>query len=553
MSAPPAPVPPGTTRRLLARFRPHAGAIALSVVLVLLHAAVPGALVLLVQQVLDEVLIARDPERLRQIPVALVLLYAANGGLGFARGMLTRRIAWRVITALRQELFEALLRQEPAWHRRHNSGALVARLSADVENVQYGVSGIVTLIQKPATILILLVSALRMDPVLTAVAVVALPAVVLPVRWIGDRLRRRTREGLDNRAQLGARATEALRGIETLQAARAEGAIARAYAIENSRQEQLQLQAHAARLLPSPVVELVASLGAAAVVVVGGGQVLAGHTQPGELIAFLVAVGLLNDPVKRLAEVHGLLQRAAAGAAGVFALLDRAPAIQDTGTTPFPEGPVTVALEGVAFDYGDGPVVSDLDLTIRPGEVLALVGPSGEGKSTVARLLPRLADPTAGVLRFSGVDARDIPLAQLRAKVAVVSQEPFLLDATVAENVALGRPGASEQDLEAAARAAGALDFIAALPQGWQTPLGEDGLRLSGGQRQRLCIARAFLQDAPVLVLDEPTSALDAASEAAVEAGMRALMEERTVLLISHRASTVARADRVVELGHHSR
>ncbi len=538
-----------TTRRLLGCFRPHAGAIALSILLVLVHALVPGALVVLVQQVLDEVLIAGDRERLGWIPLALVALYAVNGGIGFARGMLTRRIAWRVITDLRQQLFVALLRQEPAWHRQHPSGALVARLSADVENVQYGVSAIVTLIQKPVTIIILAVAAVRMDPVLTAVALVALPLVVLPVRWIGHRLRQRTREGLDNRARLGALATEALRGIPTLQAARAEAATAARFADENERQNTLQLQAHAARLLPSPVVELVAALGAGAVVHIGGSQVLSGATRPGELIAFLVAVGLLNDPVKRLAEVHGMLQRAGAGAAGVFALVDRVPGIPDTGRRPFPAGPVTVSFEGVGFDYGDGEVVSGVSLRIEPGEVVALVGPSGAGKSTLARLLPRLADPTRGRLCFSGVDARDIPLAALRAQVALVSQDPFLLDATVAENVALGRPGASAAALEAAAAAAGALDFITGLPAGWQTRLGEDGLRLSGGQRQRLCIARAFLQDAPVLVLDEPTSALDAASEAAVEAGLRQLMAHRTVLLISHRQSTIDRADRVVRLG----
>ncbi len=537
-----------TTRRLLGHFKPHAAEIALALVMVLVHSAVPGALVLLVQSVLDDVLIAGDQQRLRLIPLAVLALYALNGALGFGRGMLTRHIAWTVITKLRQDLFEAMLRQEPAWHRAHPSGALVSRLSGDVETVQYGVSGIVTIIQKPATIGILVFAAARMDPWLTVIALVALPLVVLPVRWLGHRLRMRTREGLDNRARLGSLATEALRGINTVQSTRAEDALAGRFAEENDIQRRLQLEAHAARLLPSPAVELFAAAGAGAVIWVGGQQVLAGHTAPGELIAFLVAVGLLNDPVKRLAEVHGLLQRAGAGAERVFEIIDRQPTIADTGAQPFPAGPVTLGFDNVSFDYGEGAVVAGFSMTVAPGEVLALVGPSGAGKSTLARLVPRLADPTEGRLTINGVDVRDLRLRDLRDHVAVVSQEPFLLDATVAENIALGMPSADQSALRAAAEAAGALDFIEALPQGWQTRLGEDGLRLSGGQRQRLCIARAFLQDAPLLVLDEPTSALDAASEAAVEAGLRGLMHARTVLLIAHRASTIARADRMVQL-----
>jgi ABC-type multidrug transport system fused ATPase/permease subunit len=397
---------------------------------------------------------------------------------------------------------------------------------------------------------LLLLAAARMSPELTAVAMVAAPVVVLPVRWLGHRRRERARTGLDARARLSGYATETWSTVEGLQAASAEGARTRGFDAHNRDLEQAALRSFAARLLPSPLVELAAAVRVALVIVVGGGQVVDGTLAPGELIAFLLAVGLLNDPLKGLAEVNTLAQRAAAGASTAFGLLDRVPALVDG-----PEGPLVIAPEApllsfhdVRIDYGDGPVVDGFSLSIDAGEIVALAGPSGAGKTSLARLVPRLMDPSSGHVCIGGarLDAHD--LASVRAQVAVVGQEPVVLDATVAENIALAYPEASVEAIEQAARAAGAHDFIAALPAGYRTPLGERGSRLSGGQRQRICIARALLQDAPVVVLDEPTSALDAGSEAVVQDALDRLCAGRAVLLVSHRASTLARAHRVVNL-----
>jgi ABC-type multidrug transport system fused ATPase/permease subunit len=282
--------------------------------------------------------------------------------------------------------------------------------------------------------------------------------------------------------------------------------------------------------------------------------------QPGELIAFLVALGLLNPPLKGLAEVHSLAQRARAGAERVFEIIDRAPAIPDTGAVDLDRAEVALAFEAVTFDYGDAPVLRGLSLSVPPGRTVALVGASGSGKSTAAALVSRLYDPTGGRLTLGGHDLRDLTLTSLRRHVAVVAQEPFLFDDTVAANIALGRPNAPRADVIAAARVANAHDFVSALPHGYDTRIDELGLRLSGGQRQRICIARAVLRDAPVLVLDEATSALDAESEFAVQEALDRLSADRTVLAIAHRLSTIRDADeivvldqgRVVERGRHA-
>ena len=539
-----------TVRRVFERFRPHRRALVLALALVAVHSAVPGLLVLLVQVVLDDVLVARDSAALTWIPWAVVVLYAANGALGFGRGMLTRSIAWRVITDLRAEVFASLMAQDPAWHRAQASGAVTSRLLTDVDDLQYGVSAIVTAVQKPLTLLLLVLAAVRMSPSLTLVALVAAPAVVLPVRWVGHRLRERARRGLDARARLSGFTTETLATIEGLQAASGEPHRQRAFQHLNETLHDAAMRSFMARLLPSPLVETAAAIGVALVIVVGGADVMRGSLAPGELVAFLLAVGLLNDPLKGIAEVHTLAQRAAAGAGAAFALLDRTPALRDGpdgALEPRPDLPL-VELSGVTVDYGDGPVVEGFSLTIRRGEIVALAGPSGVGKTSLARLVPRLLDPTRGQVRIGGCDVRAHTLASVRALVAWVGQSPIVVDDTVLANLVLARPSATRAEAEQAARAAGAHTFVTELPQGYDTPVGEAGARLSGGQRQRLCIARAILQDAPVVVLDEPTSALDTDSEAVVQAALDRLCAGRAVLLVSHRASTLARAHRVVHV-----
>lgn len=548
-----------TAWRLLGYFRPYRWKLSAAVALIAAQAAIPGVLVFLIEGILDDVLIARDQGRLAVLPAALVGVYALNGALGFGRGMLTRDIAWRVVTVLREELFRSYLRQDAAWHQQQPTGDLLARLSNDVSNVQYGVSGIVTAIQKPLTLLVLVGSAFAMNPRLAAVAVLLLPLIAIPIDRFGRRLRQTARETLDSMAQMTAASAETLSGIRVVQAFSAEEERLAVFQADNERQRQLKMEAFAAELLPSPIVEVIASVGVGAALWVGGGQVMRGEVQPGELIAFLFALGFLNEPLKGLALIQSLTQRALAGAEAVFVLLDRPSAVADTGRAALPAGPQVLRFEGVGFDYGDGPVLHDLTLDLSPGRMVALVGASGSGKSTAASLIPRFHDPTEGRLTLGGVDLRALPLSVLRAQIAVVSQEGFLFNDTVQANIALGSD-ADAAAVEAAARAARAHDFIVALPRGYQTRLDELGMRLSGGQRQRICIARAMLRDAPILVLDEATSALDTESERLVQEALERLMVRRAVLAIAHRLSTIREADeiivleagRVVERGRHA-
>lgn len=540
---------PGTTRRLLGYFRPYRTHLLIALVMIAVHSAIPGVIVFVIEGILDDVLIAQDSQRLAALPVVFVVIYALNGTLGFARGMLTRYVAWKVVTQLRDELFASYLRQDVTWHQQQPTGALLARLSNDVSNVQYGVSGIVTAVQKPLTLLVLIIAAFSMNPRLAAIAVVVLPLVAIPIDRFGKRLRVRSRQALDNMADLTASSAETLAGIRVVQAFQAESLRESRFSTDNERQRVLKMSADAAQLLPSPIVELIAACGLGAALWSGGQQVMTGQIQPGELVAFLFALGFLNEPLKGLTLIQSLTQRSLAGAEAVFAAIDRAPTILDQGTITLSERRLHLRFEAVSFDYGDGPVLETLNIDIPPGRVVALVGASGSGKSTAANLIPRFYDPTAGRITLNGTDIRDLSLTSLRAHVALVSQESFLFNDTVWANITLGYP-ATDAEVQEAARAASAHDFIMALPSGYQTRIDELGMRLSGGQRQRICIARAILRDPPVLVLDEATSALDSESERLVQEALETLMENRTVLAIAHRLSTIQSADEIIVLQH---
>lgn len=543
-----------TTRRLLGLFRPHAGRLALAGGLMIAQACVPATIVWLVQRVLDDALIQRDAAMLAVLPFAISALYALNGGLTLGRGLLTRAVSWDVVTELRRALMASLLGQELSWHQRQPTGALLARVMGDVGAVQYAVSGVVTAIQKPITLVLLLVSAFLLDARLAGVALVVLPLFAWPIAALGARLRRAARAGQDHLARLTASTAETLSGVALVHSAQGEAARLQRFDRDNQAARDAQVRAAAAQLLPGPVVELGASLGVGLVLWIGGQRVLADEMAPGELIAFLVALGLLNDPLKGVAQIHALLTRASVSAAAVFEIIDRAPTVPDAGRVVLNTRAATLRLEGVSFRYPPRPeepeppwVLQGVDLTLQPGRVVALVGPSGSGKSTLAGLILRAHDPTLGRVSIDGQDLRELTLASLRRHVAVVSQDSFLWDDTVLENIRFGVE-ATPSEVEAAARAADAHDFIQTLPRGYDTRIDELGSRLSAGQRQRLCIARALLRDAPILVLDEATSALDAETEASVQAALRRLMAGRAVLAIAHRLATVVDAHEIVVL-----
>jgi subfamily B ATP-binding cassette protein MsbA len=545
-----------TLRRLLSYFRPHTGALAVSLLLMSIQAAIPGLLVFFIQQILDRVLIARDTAMLATLPFAFVGIYAVNGVTNVGRGLLTKGVAWAVVTRLRRELFVQYLRLDAGWHQSHPVGERVARLVNDVTSIQHGVSGIVTAVQKPLTLAVLIATAFYLNPRLALIAVAVLPFVAVPIDRFGRRLRQTSRQSLNNMSGLSASSTETLNGIRVVQAFSGEAQQIAKFDVQNELQRKLQLKVFAAQLFPSAVVELIASLGIGLCIWFGGRQVFRGELTPGELIAFMIALALVNDPLKGISLIQSMIQRAMAGAEVVFEILDTEPSVRDDGTLTLSADEVVLAFESVDFSYeADRPVLSSVSFEVGRGRVVALVGSSGAGKSTAATLISRFRDPAGGCVTLNGRDLRDYTLLSLRQHVAVVSQETFLFDDTVRANIAFGAiAGAepSDDDIVAAARAANAHDFITALPLGYETRIDELGQRLSGGQRQRICIARAVLRDAPLLVLDEATSALDAESEAAVQEALERLMADRTVIAIAHRLSTIRGADEILVLdgGH---
>ena len=535
------------TARLVGRFRPHWPPFLLASILMALGAATQGGLVFLIERVLDGVLIAGDTGLLKVIPFALVGLYLLKGLARLGSQWLVHRMSQQVVRDLRNEIYGSLLRQDMAWHRRQGTGEILSRISRDVGETEGMGQALAAGVEKPLTLAALLGAALWMDWQLSVAALVVIPFVGLAIHLFADRLRKSFRDSLDNLGTLSAQAEESLSGMTVIQAFRGEERRQALFEAENHQQYQLQMRAALARVLPSPVVEALAAVGVALVIAYGGARVLSGELLPGELMAFLVAVGLMNMPLKGLSDMAAQAQKAAAGAEGVFGLIDRVSPIQG-GETRLSASRCDLSFEGVALDYGEGWVLQNLEFRIAAGERVAVVGASGEGKSSLVALLARLLDPSGGRILLNGVDLRDYSLDSLRQHVALVTQEPFLFDDSVLENVRLARPEASQAEVEAACAAAMAHDFVTALPEGYHTRLLPGGGRLSGGERQRICIARALLAKAPILLLDEATSALDGENEAALRQALSGLEPGVTVLAIAHRLSSIREANRILVL-----
>lgn len=534
--------PDSSARRLWRAFTPHRGRLAVAAVLVVVASVLQSAPVTIVQSAINDVLVVGGNPA--PLAIGVVLLYALNGLVNFCRASITRSVAWRVVTDLRGELHDHLLEQELDWHLRTPSGERQSRLIGDVNALQYAVNGVVTAVQKPITILCLIVNAFVMNPRLALIAFALLPLAAVPIHQVGAWVRRAAKAASDASAALSAHAQASLGGIRVIQLSGGEAERSAAFRALDSAHEAAQVEALTAQLLPAPLTELIAAVGVGAVLWVGGNEVASGQTPPGDLVGFLVALAVMNQPLRGLSEVSSLLQRSLASADTVYGLLDRAPRVRGGGRAA--AAPAAIELYDVSLDYGSGSVLRHISLTLHAGERVALVGPSGGGKTSLLGLIPRLYDPTGGEVRWDGVPLGEFALPEIRRHIAVVSQETFLFDDTIAANIRFGVPSASEAAVRSAAADANADAFIQELPEGYDTRIHELGMRLSGGQRQRICIARAILRNAAVLLLDEATSNLDTQSEAAVQEALDRLMVGRTTLVVAHRLSTIRDADRIV-------
>ena len=500
-------------------------------------------------------LAAVDRNRLLAIlPFVIFGVALVKGVAYFGQMYLMGLISQRIVADLRRDLFTRLISLPPAFHAKHHSGDLLSRFSTDVQMVQLAVTdAVATYLRDGITVVVMLVNCFLLDWKLSLMAFGAVPLTLIPVIRIAKRLRTNTGESMASLGVISELALEALAGLRVVQAFGMERYEVDRFVRANQSMMRFERRITALRAFSSPLMEVMAAAGMAFTIWWVGGQILSGQLAAGKFFSFVTAVLLLYQPVKQLGRVGQMAMIGAASGERVFEILDAQSTVRDEGTRVMPAFQETIRYEAVDFDYGDRPVLQGLDLTIRKGEVVALVGPSGGGKTTISNLLPRFWDPTRGRITIDGLDLKDATMASLRAQLAVVTQETVLFNDTVRANIAYGQPGLPQEVVERAARMAQAHDFILQLPQGYETRVGERAVILSGGQRQRIAIARAFLKNAPILLLDEATSALDAESEREVQRALERLMEleggrRRTTLVIAHRLSTIRHADKIVVL-----
>ncbi len=550
---PPIQVPLFVFRRLWPRLRPHRWALAGATLFLLLSGSIGLAFPLVVRHLMDAAFVELDRALLNRIALLLLGLFSVQALFNFFQVYLLGATGEKVVAGLRRDLFTHLLTLSPDFFTERTTGELTSRLTSDVVRLQGVLSYQISELLRQILYLfgsLTLLTIMHRQLTVTTLAVV--PAVVLLGGWFGRRLRRASTQVQDMIAEANTVAEESIVQIRTVQSFVREPVEARRYGAGIEAALRAALDRALTRGIFFGVITLVVFGGIAVVLWQGGRMVLAGEITGGQLVSFLLYAVMVAGAITSLASLWGGYQEAQGSAERVFELLEQRPTVADPPQPHRlePGGDWTLRFHDVWFRYGDELpwALREIELAIAPGEVVALVGPSGAGKTTLAGLVSRFWDPTRGSISLDGVGLRELRLAELRSAVGIVPQEPMLFGTTILENIAYGRDGAPREEIEAVARAAHAAEFIERLPDGYESLVGERGVKLSVGQRQRIAIARVLLKDPEVLILDEATSSLDTESERLVEQAFEELMEGRTTLIIAHRLSTVQRADRVLVL-----
>jgi subfamily B ATP-binding cassette protein MsbA len=548
-------------KRLFGYARPYRGRLVAAVAGMLVYAAGAAGLAALVKPIFDNVL--PNQHRLTFTASAIVAVYLLKGIGSYVSAYLMVDVGQRVVTDLRNDLYRHILGQSAGFFAQRTTGQLMSRISNDVGAVQQAVSETVgDLARESLAIVGYTALMFYYDARLTLVCLTGAPLIVYPLIRLGQRVRRTTRRSQEALEQLSHISAEAFTGHRIVKAFGTEGHEASKFGRAGYHLFRTNMKVTAALSSLPPLMELIGGFGIAAALWYGTQQIASGRLTTGQFASFFTAVFLMYGPAKKLSRVNANLQQAIAASERIFDMLDTHTEVREQPGAP-DLAPFRDAIEfrEVAFGYDEGPgrILRSVSFTVRAGQMIAIVGRSGAGKTTLVNLLPRFYDVSSGGILVDGVDVRHVTLASLRRQIGIVTQETVLFDDTIANNVAYGSSASTRDDVVAAARAANAHDFISMLPMGYDTMIGERGQRLSGGQRQRVAIARALLKNAPILVLDEATSALDAEAELLVQEALANLMRNRTSFVIAHRLSTIRRADaiivlergRVVEIGRH--
>jgi ABC transporter fused permease/ATP-binding protein len=537
--------------RLIALMRPYAWRFALAVVMLLAASGITLVFPLVGRYAVDDAMQQPDTARLDVVLAGVVALAAVNAGFVWLRHYTMSWLGERVVTDLRRIVFDRLLLLPLAWFHERRTGELVGRLASDVTVIEGVVGSELSMaLRNGVQIVGALTMLLVIDPMLTLAMLAIVPPIVLLTIYFGRKIRNMQRGVRDELAQVSGHVQEAIGAIQTVQAFVREHHEARRYhaGIEGAFRKTLAMVRWRASFFSAAMTAGYAGL--AAVVWLGGRALIHHDLSAGQFVSFFLYTFIVVGALADLAGVWEGLQRAAGATDRLFAVIDTIPEIREPDQPrALPAGKGTIRFERASFAYPTRrgqPVLSAVDLEIRAGETVALVGPSGAGKSTILALLYRFYDVDAGRVLFEGVDVRELSLGELRRALAMVAQEPVLWASTIRDNIAYGRDGVSEAEIEQAARDANAHEFITGFPEGYATVIGERGTKLSGGQKQRIALARALVANPRVLILDEATSNLDAESEAAVQSALARVRAERTTIIVAHRLSTVRDADRII-------
>ncbi|WP_316366837.1 lipid A export permease/ATP-binding protein MsbA [Candidatus Thiodiazotropha sp. CDECU1] len=549
-----APSGPGMTGRelylrLLKRVRPYwrqfSGALTAMVVLALTEPAIPW----LMKPMLDGSFVEKDPEIIFWSPILLILLFSIRGIMNFISGVAFEWVAGKVVLDLRKMMIERILTMGTAFFDAHATGSLISKVTFNVNQVTMAATKVLTTLVKDTIIIIgLLAYMLYLNWLLTLAVFLAMPVIVIAVRYLAIRLRRVNRALQQTMGVMTQVLEESIRGHKVIKIFEGRPYEQRRFMERANWVRRYNMKSKVAGSAHMPLVEFVGAAMIAALVYVSTHQTAVGELTVGGFVSLMVAIGLLFSPLKRLTGINQPLQKGLAAAESVFSLVDEQPEA-DNGKRCIDNIEGRVSFEAVSFRYAsmDKDALKPISFEMSPGSTVALVGHSGGGKTTIANLIPRFYTPTGGRILIDAIDIQELSLISLRRQISYVGQDSVLFDDSVAANIAYGAVGeVSQEQIVEAAKSAHALEFIQRLPDGFDTLIGEDGVRLSGGQRQRLAIARALIKDAPILLLDEATSALDTESERHVQAALQALTQERTTLVIAHRLSTIQHADKIL-------